>query len=205
MLPPFEAAVRRLKETYPNLHIVVPAAPTVAEMVKSRVAGWPHRAHVIDSEEGKLDAMKAATVALACSGTVTTELALAGVPMVIGYRLGPVTAWIVTRLLLRTKWITLFNIAAQDFVAPELIQKYCTGEILAREVALRLDDKALRDRQAAAQYAALDKMGRGGPDPSEAAADAVLKVLLAERRGQGALATPNGAPRAAGRRRRRSS
>ncbi|HLZ76194.1 lipid-A-disaccharide synthase [Phenylobacterium sp.] len=181
MLPPFEDAIRRLKETRPNLHVVVPAAPTVAEMVKARVAGWSHRAHVVEGDEGKLDAMKAATVALACSGTVTTELALAGAPMVIGYRLGPVTAWIVQNLLLRTKWVTLFNIAAQDFVAPELIQKYCTGEILAREVALRLDDKAFRERQIAAQYAALDKMGRGGPDPSEAAADAVLKIVEARR------------------------
>jgi lipid-A-disaccharide synthase len=101
--------------------------------------------------------------------------------MVIGYRLGPVTAWIVRRLLLRTKWVTLFNVAAQDFVAPELIQEACNGEILAREIALRLDDPDLRRRQAAAQYAALDKMGRGGPDPSEAAADAVMKIL-AERR-----------------------
>lgn len=176
MLPPFEDAVRRLKETRPNLHVVVPAAPTVAEMVKARVAGWSHRAHVIEGDEGKLNAMKAATVAMACSGTVTTELALAGVPMVIGYRLGPVTAWIILRFLLRTKWVTLFNIAAGEFVAPELIQDDCTGEALAREVALRLDDKALRDRQAAAQYAALDKMGRGGPDPSEAAAEAVLKI-----------------------------
>lgn len=181
MLPPFEDAVRRLKETRPNLHVVIPAAPTVAGMVKARVAGWSHRAHVIEGDEGKLDAMKAATVAMACSGTVTTELAMAGVPMVIGYRLGPVTAWIVTRFLLRTKWVTLFNIAAQDFVAPELIQGACNGETLAREIALRLDNPDLRRHQAAAQYAALDKMGRGGPDPSEAAADAVLKVL-AERR-----------------------
>lgn len=179
MLPPFEDAVRRLKETHPHIHVVVPAAPTVAEMVKARVAGWSHRAHVIEGDEGKLDAMKAATVAMACSGTVTTELALAGVPMVIGYRLGPVTAWIILRFLLRTKWVTLFNIAAGEFVAPELIQDDCTGEALAREVALRLDDKALRDRQAAAQYAALDKMGRGGPDPSEAAAEAVLKIAAA--------------------------
>ncbi|HEX2817003.1 MAG TPA: lipid-A-disaccharide synthase, partial [Phenylobacterium sp.] len=108
-----------------------------------------------------------------------TELALAGVPMVIGYRLGPVTGWIVQRLLLRTAWVTLFNIAAREFVAPEMIQKDCTGANLAREVALRLDDKARRDRQARAQLAALDKMGRGGPDPSEAAAEAVLKIVAA--------------------------
>lgn len=179
MLPVFEDAVGRLKTSHPDLHVVIPAAPTVAEMVKARVAGWTHRAHVIEGEEAKLDAMKAATVALACSGTVTTELALAGVPMVIGYRLGPVTGWIIQKLLLRTTWVTLFNIAARAFVAPELIQKDCTGANLAREIALRLDNQPMRQRQAAAQYAALDKMGRGGPDPSTAAADAVLKIVAA--------------------------
>ena len=181
VLPAFEAAVDILKADRPSLHVVVPAAPTVADMVKARVAGWPHRAHVVEGDAAKLDAMKAATVALACSGTVTTELALAGAPMVIGYRLGAVTAMIARRLI-RTRYVTLFNIAAQDFVAPELIQEDCTGPRLAEELARRLDDPGLRARQVAAQYAALDKMGRGGPDPSEVAADAVLQIV-AERRG----------------------
>jgi len=181
VMPAFEDAVNRLKDERPNLQVVVPAAPTVAEMVKARVAGWPHRVHVVEGDEAKLDAMRAATVALACSGTVTTELALAGAPVVVAYRLGPVTHAILKRLI-RTQYITLFNIAAQAFVAPELVQDDCTGPRLAQEVALRLDDAELRSRQVMAQYAALDRMGRGGPDPSEAAAEAVLKVL-AERRG----------------------
>lgn len=180
ILPVFEQAVRLLKAAHRGLQVVIPAAPTVAEMVKTRVAGWPYRAHVIEGDEGKLDAMKAATVALACSGTVTTELALAGVPMVVGYRLGPVT-YALLKLLIRTKYITLFNIAAQAFVAPELVQHQCTGPKLAQEIARRLDDPALCKRQSAAQYAALDCMGRGGPDPSEAAADAVLKILAEDR------------------------
>jgi lipid-A-disaccharide synthase len=176
VLPAFEDAVNILKAERPDLHVVVPAAPTVAEMVKARVAGWPHRAHVLEGEAAKHDAMKAATVALACSGTVTTELALAGVPMVIAYRLGPVTYALLKRLI-RTRYITLFNIAAGEFVAPELVQDDCTGPKLAREIAKRLDDPALRALQAAAQQAALDRMGRGGPDPNEAAADAVLRIV----------------------------
>lgn len=176
VMPAFEDAVRLLKDRRPDLQVVIPAAPTVAETVKARVAGWTHRAYVIEGEAGKRDAMKAATVALACSGTVTTELALAGAPMVVGYRLGALSHAILTRLL-RTRYITLFNIAAQALVAPELVQSQCNGPNLAREVAMRLDDPQLRARQVAAQYVALDKMGRGGPDPDEAAADAVLKVL----------------------------
>jgi lipid-A-disaccharide synthase len=181
VLPVFEDAVRRLKADRPGLHIVIPAAPTVAELVKARVAGWPNRAHVIEGEAAKRDAMKAATVALACSGTVTTELALAGCPMVVGYRLGPMTYAILKRLI-RTKYITLFNIAAQDFVAPELVQDACNGAALAHEIARRLDDPELRRSQAERQAAALEKMGRGGPNPNEAAAEAVLGLPAVRQR-----------------------
>lgn len=176
VLPAFEDAVMRLKAERPDLEVLIPAAPTVAEAVKARVAGWPHRAHVLEGEEAKFDAMKAATVALACSGTVTLEVALAGCPMVVGYRLGNLTHFILKRLI-RTPWVTLFNIAARDFVAPELIQDDCNGPRLAREIGLRLDDAGLRARQTAAQFAALDEMGRGGPDPSDLAAAAVLAVV----------------------------
>lgn len=176
ILPVFEDAVARLKADRPDLHVVIPAAPTVALAVKTRVAGWRHRAHVLEGETAKRDAMKAATVALACSGTVTTELALAGCPMVVAYRLAPLT-YAILRRLIRTKYVTLFNIAAQDFVAPEMIQADCNGPALAREVALRLDDPELRREQVQRQNAALLKMGRGGPDPSDAAAEAVAGLL----------------------------
>lgn len=173
ILPPFADAVAILKASHPDLAVVIPAAPTVADTVKAQASGW---AHIVEGERGKLDAMKAATVALACSGTVTTEVAMAGVPMVVGYRLGNLTHAILKHLI-RTPFITLFNIAAKEFVAPELVQDDCNGPALAREVAKRLDDPELRRRQVEAQTAALLKMGRGGPDPSEAAADAVLTLL----------------------------
>lgn len=179
VMPAFEDAVKRLKDQRPGLHIVIPAAATVAEAVAAQVAGWPYRAHVITDEQLKDDAFVAATVALACSGTVTTELALAGAPMVVGYRIGSMTYAVLKRLF-KSPWITLFNIAAKAFVAPEFVQDQCTGERLAAAVAERLDDPALRARQTQAQNEALAKMGRGGPDPSEAAAEAILK-LLAER------------------------
>lgn len=176
VMPAFEDAVALLKADRPDLEVVIPAASTVADAVKAKVAGWSRRAHVVEGDEAKFDAMKAATVALACSGTVTLELALAGAPMVVGYRLGKLTHAILKRLI-RTPYIVLFNIAAQAFIAPEFVQDDCNGPDLARAVAARLDDPQLRASQIAAQYEALDKMGRGGPDPSEAAATAVLKIL----------------------------
>jgi lipid-A-disaccharide synthase len=176
VFPPFAEAVALLKRSRPDLHVVVPVAATVAERVKAHMAGWPFQAHVLEEEGDKTDAMVAADVALACSGTVTTELALAGAPLVVGYRIGSLTYAVLKRII-RTPYVTLLNIAAGRFVAPELIQHACTGPGLAEEVERRLADPDLRRRQREEQFAALDKMGRGGPNPSDRAAEGVLELL----------------------------
>jgi lipid-A-disaccharide synthase len=175
MLPAFEDAAMRLKAERPELEVVVPAAPTVADAVKSRVAGWRRRAHVVEGEVAKLASMRAATLALACSGTVTTELAVAGCPMLVAYRGHPLTAMI-ARMILQTRFITLFNIAADQAIAPEFLQEQCNGAELAAVAAALLDDPDRRATQAAAQQAALAKLGLGDADPFAAAADAVIEA-----------------------------
>jgi lipid-A-disaccharide synthase len=179
VMPAFEDAALRLLDTHPGLQVVIPAADTVSEVVKARVAGWPRRAHVVAGERDKLDAMRAATAAIACSGTVTTELAVAGCPMVVGYRGHPATA-MVARAIIRTRFFTLFNIAADRMIAPEFLQERCTGPKLAAAAGLLLDDPARRASQAAEQTAALAKLGLGASEPFGAAAEVVL-VLARER------------------------
>jgi lipid-A-disaccharide synthase len=178
MMPPFEEAARLAKAAYPDLQIVIPAAPAIAETVKGKVAAWPFRAHVVEGDEAKGDAMKAATVALACSGTVTTEVALAGCPLIVAYKLSGASYAVVKRLI-RTRFITLINIAADREIAPELIQGAATGPALAKAVIARLDDPALRAGQVAAQNEALKQMGRGGPDPSDKAAGVIAGLVAA--------------------------
>jgi lipid-A-disaccharide synthase len=172
----FEDAVHRLTTERPELRVVVPAAATVADEVKAKVAAWRSPAQVVEGDTLKYDAMRAATVALACSGTVTSELAMAGCPMVVAYRTGEL-GYQVLRRMVKLRFLTLFNIAADAAVAPEFIQHDCTGPKLAKAVAERLDDPALRERQIAAQTAILEKMGRGGPNPADLAADEVVRVL----------------------------
>jgi lipid-A-disaccharide synthase len=179
--PPFLDAVARLKAQRPDLHVVLPVAPSVAALIRPMAASLGFPISLIEEEALKYDAMKAATVALACSGTVTTELALAGCPMVVGYRVGWISYPLI-RLLIRTRYITLFNIAAQAFVAPEFLQGECNGPRLADALAERLENPELRARQITAQNAALDNMGRGGADPSERAAEVVAGCLEAARR-----------------------
>lgn len=180
VLPAFADAAMRLVDARPGLRLVVPAADTVATQVKALVAGWRHRAHVVEGERDKLDAMRAATVAIACSGTVTTELAVAGCPMIVGYRGHPATA-LVARAIIRTRFFTLFNIAADRMIAPEFLQGRCNGRELAAAAARLLDDPQLRAAQVRSQTAALAGLGLGKPDPFEAAADVIID--LARERG----------------------
>ena len=127
-------------------------------------------------EDQKYPAMRAATVALATSGTVSTELALAGAPMVIAYRFQPLS-YAIMKPFFTGKYATLFNHAADEEIARELIQNDATPDKVAAEVGRLLADPAARTDQSARQTAALDLMGRGGRDPSEIAADAVLRVI----------------------------
>ncbi len=175
MTPVFEQAAARLKAARPGLTVAVVAAESVAADVAAHVASWPFRAHLV-AEQDKRDAMVAADAALATSGTVANELALAGTPMVVAYRLDGLSYALVRRMV-TTPFVTLFNIAAGEMIAPEFLQDAATPEALAGALAPLLDDPRARADQAARQTAALAQLGVGGPDPSEAAAEAVLKVV----------------------------
>ena len=179
LTPVFEQAVVRLRASHPGLQVAVVAAGTVAEDVTARVAAWPFRVHLVQ-EDRKYDAMRACDVALAASGTVSTELALAGAPMVIAYRFAPIS-YAIMRPFFTGKYATLFNHAADQEIARELIQDDATPEKIAAEVARLLDDGGAAADQARRQTAALDLMGRGGRDPSDMAAEAVLEVIALQR------------------------
>ena len=181
LMPIYQQVCERLAEERPTLKLVLPPAETVAGLVSQHLDAWRADVALIDGDQLKQDAMKAATLALACSGTVTSELALAGCPMIVTYKIGPITHLILKQLL-TTKFATLFNIAAGEAVAPEFLQYDCTADALLPELRRRLDDPALRADQVSRQNAALTKMGAGGRDPSTVAAEAVIETLKQSRR-----------------------
>ncbi len=171
--PTLWRAAALLQRERPDLRLLVVAAGSVKRAV---LAQTPPHARVIDERE-KEDAFAAANVALAASGTVTTEVALQGTPLVIGYKLGWIT-WAVARaFLFKSKYATLMNVAADAEVAPEFIQTRFTPENIARAAAPLLDDPAAREQQVRAQDEALALMGRGDRPAAEIAAEAVLAVI----------------------------
>lgn len=178
MFEPFARAVARLRAHRPDLAIVIPVAEPVEAGLRARITNdLRFDGAVLVREDEKADAFAAADVALACSGTVVTELATAGVPTVTSYRLGWIT-WALARFLglMKAKYISLVNIAADEELVPELVQTKATGANLATAVDALLADPARRDRLARRLVETTAVM-RGDGRASDRAAEAVLETL----------------------------
>lgn len=174
----FQATLARLRRDTPGLVAVVPAAPAVAETVLTAVGRWPGRNLTVLGEAEKLDVFAAADAALAVSGTVSLELALAGTPAVIAYRGNPLSAAIVRRLAL-VRYASLVNILLEREVQPERLQQDCRPELLAETVA----DLLRRGRDEAARASAQrlrEILTPGRERPSLEAADVVLGLIAQE-------------------------
>ncbi len=190
LMPRFGAAVARLADRFPGLEVVVPAIPALVPEIEAASRLWPVRPLVTSDVESKFDAMAACDAAIAASGTVSLELALAGVPMVIGYRLNPVTMVLVRRMI-RVKYANLINLLLDRPAIPELLQGDCRADGLADAAARLLEDEAARADQRAASGEALAMLSAGDTSPSDRAAGVVLDLI--EARDNGETTTGTGA------------
>lgn len=176
LFPHFSDAVARLRREFPELQVATVLSPTIEKIARERLQGDPIlRDIVITDSSERRDAFHAADIALACSGTVTTELARVGVPTIAAYRLGWLL-WAAARtFLMKSKYISLTNIAADDELIPEYVQTRCTGRQLAAALSDLLKDKDLRATKSR-QLVETTRQMAGKVDPSQAAAAAILKI-----------------------------
>lgn len=178
-LPLFTRAAALLGERPGALALAVPTLPRLAAAVSA--APWPVAPIVTTDAAGKHDAWAASAAALAKSGTTSLELALAAVPQVVAYRVNPITAAIVRRLV-TVPHASLVNLLAGEAAVPELLQERCTPDRLAATLLSLLTDADAAAAQRAAFTRVLAQLRPpGGLTPSEAAADAVLAELVPPR------------------------
>ena len=155
---------------------VLPTVPCLLESVRAAAADWPVQPRIVVSDDDKKAAFRTARAALAKSGTVTLELALAGVPMVTAYRVTELEAFVARRVI-QTSSIILANLILGENVIPEFLQQDFTAENLAPALRDVLEDTPARQRQVDA-FARLEEiMSTGGKRPSEHAADNVIAIL----------------------------
>ena len=175
----FGAAVARVAEAVPGLDVVLPAVTDLADDIRARVAAWPVAPRVVTGEAAKLAAFRGARAALAASGTVTLELALAGVPMAVAYRVSPFETWL--RFVVKVPSIVLPNLILGENAIPEFLQQACTAEALSAALVPLLGDTPERAAQWEA-FARLDAAMRIAPG-STPSAEAASRVLAAVRDG----------------------
>lgn len=172
--PILAAAADKLCAEDASRRVLCVVAPPVAAALKSMAATWTFPHVLVEDEGRKADAFAAMDVALACSGTVTTELAEQGAALVVGYKLGWFT-WAIARVfLMKSKFIVLLNVAAGREVAPEFVQTRFTADNVARAAERLLSNDAARRAQIDAQFAALKTMAGPGRPAAEIAAETVL-------------------------------
>jgi len=144
---PFADAVQRIKQARPDTHFFAPMAASIDDDILA-AAGADLRLQdiILLPETAKKDAFAALDVALACSGTITTQLASVGVPTIVAYKLSALTFFAAKRLY-KPNYISLVNIAADKALMPEFLQGLVNGTDLSQAVLTRLENDDLRAKE----------------------------------------------------------
>lgn len=173
LLPEMIRAAEIIAREKTGARFLLALAPTIdEEEVKKVLPPSEARIEVVKGETGLV--LRAADLALVASGTATLETAIRGKPMVIAYRVSPLSYW-VGRAMIRVKWIGLVNLVAGRSLVPELIQKEATGKKMAAEALRILEDEPYRK----AMIQGLAEVSRklGSPGASERVARMALEML----------------------------
>jgi len=176
MLPVFGQTLGVLQQTRPNLVAVVPMVSSLSNDIMRASNNWPVPTLLLEDDSEKFDAFAASDVALAASGTVSLELAMARTPSVIAYKVNPITAWFALRLV-RVEYVNLVNILLDRLAIPEYLQNNCTPEQMASAVNILLDDEGAQQAQKQAYKEVLKDLGIEDELPSLRAADVVLQIV----------------------------
>jgi len=177
LLEIFKQTAALLARRMPGLRLVVPIAETVRDLLVPALRDWPAAPVPVFGEAAKLDAMAASNVALAASGTVALELALARVPAVVAYRLA-LPSYLLIKRLVKVRHVHLLNILAEQAIVPERLQGACRPDLLAADLEPLFGSAgAAQIRALVPPLAALRPPADGAP--SDHAAREISKFLIA--------------------------
>ena len=178
LMPDFGAALGQVARALGEIDLVLPTVPHMAERIAALAADWPVKPRIVVGEAEKFAAFRSARAALAASGTVTLELALAGVPTVGAYKVSRLEEPL--KYLVKVSTILLPNLILGDNAIPEILQRECTPDRLAAALLDVIRPGPARDAQLAA-LGRLDARMRlpDGERPSSRAASVILALLAA--------------------------
>jgi len=176
LMPVFRETIARLQAQIPHLVPILAAAPGIADEIAAQAADWPVEPIIVRDISSRYDAFAAAKAALTKSGTSTLELAMAGVPMAVTYRVNAMSAAIGRRLI-KVKHVAMINLLANSALVPELLQQDSAPDKLAATLQTLLNDTSAAAAQRAGFSAALASLRAPEGTPSNAAATAISAWL----------------------------
>ena len=178
-LPIFRETLEKLNN--PAITVTIPTLPHLKDAIIAATRTWPVQVKVVTEQAERLEAIRTAEVALVKSGTVALELALYNVPMIVTYRINPISAWMLRRIIL-VPYVNLVNLLLNRPAIPELLQEQCAPVPLAHAIKTLLENPEARKAQQQAMHEALQMIGLGqSPTPSEKAATAILEFLKGQK------------------------
>lgn len=176
LLPVFLDAAKKLYAEHQDLFFVIPTVRTVAKRVKEAVKQTEIPIIVVETEEDRHNAIAASTAAIAASGTVALELAIANVPHIVGYKVSPFTAAIL-RKVIHIQFVNLSNILLGREIIPELLQERCTPDNIVFYLNRFLKQDELYRHQMEGFKKVQQLLGLAEQTPSENACDVILKII----------------------------
>ena len=174
-IPVIREACSQIQQQRPTQFVVAAAAHSNLHDLQT---GWNSALSLRIVEGQTYNALALADAAIVSSGTATIEAALLDVPMVVVYRVTPLTA-LLAKPLVRTSYFSMVNLIAERQVVPELIQKDFTPKRVAEEVLRLLNDS--RARQALRAGLADVRARLGPPGAVDRAAEAIASLLATGR------------------------
>ena len=186
--PVFGRALGLVAQRHGALNVVLPTLPHLVPELEAQVANWPSRPRIVTNEEDKYAAFRRARAAIAASGTVTLELALAGIPTVAAYRIPAVEGFVLRRIkkIHPAVWVDsviLANLVLRERAIPEFLQDECTADNIACGLEGILGDTPNRRSQIESFKRLEAILGVHQRSPAQRAAKAVLEFLENRRDG----------------------
>jgi lipid-A-disaccharide synthase len=177
MMPLFRTTCEKLKNNIPNLGTAMLVRQEMHGVLKPYIENWPCPLHITHQLEEKKSLFAACDAALAKSGTIGLECALAGLAGAITYRAHPISAWYI-RNKIRTPFVNLANILCREMVMPELLQEAATPTALADALLPLLSSEEARSEQQRKLSIIPAMLGANETlSPSDKAANIILSLI----------------------------
>ena len=176
LLPTFLNAARQLAKQHSDLLFVIPTVKTVEKRVLQMTNNCDLPLLIVEGSEDRHNAMCASSAAIAASGTVALELAIANVPHIIGYKVSPLTAFLAKHLL-HIRFVNLSNILLGREIIPELLQNACNPDNICNYINGFLSHDKLYHTQISAFKEVKQILGFDKQTPSENACDVILQLI----------------------------